>query len=75
MSEEEKLLLQLESIRAKKNLVIKKANIYFTAPFMLYLAFKKKPLNKIDKRILTILGIGTITVNWLAYKEAIKKIQ
>jgi len=71
MNEEEIKKVALQAVE-KKNNWIKNLNTYFTGPFLIYLSMKKS-LSPLEKKILTVLGIGTITYNWDNYKKQLQR--
>jgi hypothetical protein len=71
---QDELTKALQDLQVKKSQAILMANIYFTGPFMLWLSFRNSP-SVWEKRILRILGAGTIVYNFANYRKQLMKIQ
>ena len=71
---QEELTKVLEELQVKKAQAVRLADIYFIGPFMLWLSFRNTP-STWEKRILRVLGFGTIAYNFANYKKQLAKIQ
>lgn len=71
---QEELTKVLEELQVKKAQAVRLADIYFIGPFMLWLSFRNTP-STWEKRILRVLGVGTIAYNLNNYRKQLAKIR
>ena len=69
-----KSLKEIKKVNDAKQKVIIGLDTYLLAPFLVWVAFRKKPLSKFEKKLLLTMGVGKILVNAHKYKKLSSQI-